>query len=249
VQVPAALVLAAVIVIVTVAVVSGSGHPPSATGAGRNGTAMTESAAPPTSAVALADTAVADRINLTGADLPPGWARSPNRDGSGATDQDAQVAACAGAPDPRVSVEKDVASDDYSLEGMDVSSDVTIVKSVQSARQDLAAMQGARALACFRWFFPSFAASSAPAGTAIHVVSVNSMAVSTYGEGSFGFRVVMNVTSPGVSAFATVDEVGFLTGRLEVSGVFTGAPTPFPAKMENELMAALARRAAAVPAM
>ena len=130
---------------------------------------------------------------------------------------------------------------------MDVSSDVTIVKTAQLARQDLAAMKGAKALACFRWFFPGLAASSAPPGTQIHIVSVNPLPVPSYGQGSFGFRVVMSVTSGGVRAVATVDEIGFLRGRFEVSGTFT-APGPFPAATEGRLMAALASRAAKAPA-
>ena len=242
-QVPAGAVLAAVVVIAIVAFATGSSSPGTrvATGIG----VRTTTGAP----AGTGDTAVANGINFSAADVPPEWSSTVNQDNTGATSQDAQVASCAGASDPRVSVEKDISSPDFSLQGMDVTSDVTIMKTAVLARQDLAAMAGPKALACFRWFFPSFAASSAPAGTQLHVVSVNTLPVAAYGQGAFGFRVVMNVTSGGASGQATVDEIGFLKGRLEISGTFTSAPTPFPSGMERSLMATLAGRAAKAPSI
>jgi hypothetical protein len=76
----------------------------------------------------------------------------------------------------------------------------------------------------------------APSGTQIHIVSVNTLPVAHYGEGSFVFRVVMNVTSGDASVVATVDEIGFLKGRLEVSATFTGIGSPFPAATQSRLM-------------
>jgi hypothetical protein len=108
-------------------------------------------------------------------------------------------------------------------------------------------MTAPKAVACFRWFFPSFASSSAPSGTQIHIVSVNTLPIAHYGEGSFGFRVVMNVTSGDASVVATVDEIGFLKGRLEVSATFTGIGSPFPAATQSRLMLLLAGRAAKAP--
>ena len=243
-QVPAAAVLTAVVVIAVVALVSESGSTGPRVAAGIGVTATTAGAGGVGSS---ADTTLADRINFSAADFPPEWSSTLSHDDSTTTSQDARVAACAGATDPRASVERDVSSVDFRTQGMDVSSDVTIVKTAQLARQDLAAMKGAKALACFRWFFPGFAASSAPPGTQIHIVSVNPLPVPSYGQGSFGFRVVMSVTSGGVRAVATVDEIGFLRGRFEVSGTFTGGPAGFPAAMEGRLMAALATRAAKAP--
>ena len=241
VQVPAAAVLTAVVVITVVALVSGSGSP-------SPHVAPLIGATPTTAAEVggSSDTAVADRVNFSAADFPPEWSASVSQDGS-TTSQDAQVAACAGAPPPASSTEKDVSSSDFSTTGMDVSSDVTFMRSASLAQQDLAAITSPKGLACMRWFFPSFAASSAPAGTQIHLVSVETLHVARYADGSFGFRVVMDVTSNGSTAVATIDEIGFLKGRLEVSGIFTGAPGPFPAAMESRLTAVLAGRAAAVP--
>jgi hypothetical protein len=243
VRVPAAAVLTAVVVITIVALVSASGSPGPRVTLGIGAT--------PTTVANLGgstDTAVADRINFSSADFPPQWSSTVSQDDSSTTSQDAQVAACAGAPAPASSMEKDVSSSDFSTQGMDVSSDVTVMKSAKLAQQDLAAITGPKALACFRWFFPSFAAASAPAGSQIHVVSVDVLRVANYGDGSFGFRVVMDVKGTGSSTVATVDEIGFLKGRLEVSGIFTGTPSPFPAAMESRLTAVLAGRAAkAVP--
>jgi hypothetical protein len=243
VQIPAAAVCTAIVVITIVAFISGSGTS-SPRGAAGVGVAPTTIANVGRSNVA----AVADRINFSAADFPPQWSSTVSQNDSTTTSQDAQVAACAGAPDPGSSIERDVSSSEFSSQGMEVSSDVTVMKSANLARQDLAAMTGPKALACFRWFFPSFAASSAPAGTQIHLVSVGMLPVPTYGDGSFGFRVVMDVTSTGSSAVATIDEIGFVKGRLEVSGIFTGAPGPFPTAVESRLTAALASRAANMPA-
>jgi hypothetical protein len=240
VQIPAIAVLTAVVVIAVAAFVSWPGSPSPRTAVGIG--------VPPTTVAAVggaAGTSVADRINLSAADFPPEWSSSVGSDaGTTTTSQDAQVAACAGAPDPATSASKDVPSADFSDQGMDVSSDVTIMKSPKLAQQDLAATASPKGLACLRWFFPSFAASSAPVGTQIHLVSVDPLPVATYGDGSFGFRMVMNVTGHGTTAVATIDEIGFVRGSLEVTGSFTSAPGPFPAAMESRYMALLASRAA-----
>jgi hypothetical protein len=245
-QVPAAAVLAAMVVITVVAFVSqsGSSGPRVAAGIGASA-ATTDLGGRATSPGA----AVANRINFSAADFPPEWSSSVSTDDSTATSQDAQVAACAGGADPRASVEKDVSSADFSTQGIDVTSDVTIMKTAQLARQDLAAMTAPKAVACFRWFYPSFAASSAPSGTQIHIVSVNTLPVDKYGDGSFGFRIVMNVTSAGATTAATVDEIGFLKGRLEVTATFTRMGSAFQASTESHLISALVSRAAKAPSI
>ncbi len=242
-QVPAAAVLTALVLIAVVAFVStGSSSPRVSVGAGPGTTVRS-----PNSLAPSTDAAVAASINFSAADFPPEWSSTVSQDASTTDSQDAQVAACAGATDPRLSVEKDISSADFTFQGMDVSSDVTIIRTAPLARQDLSAMTSPKALACFRWFFPSFASSSSPAGTHIHIVSVDALPVAAYGQGSFGFRVVMDLSTAGVNARATVDEIGFLKGRLEVSAAFTGIATPVPATTESRLMVALAGRAAKAP--
>jgi hypothetical protein len=193
-------------------------------------------------------TPAAKAINLSAADLPADWTSSPADNTSGSTPEDAQVAACAGAPDPVASSQLDWTSDDFSNQAIDVSSDVNVVKTVQLARQDLAAIRSDKALACFRQLFPGFATKSAPPGSQINVVSVNRLPVASYGDGSFGIRVILNAGSSGTTARITIDEVGFTKGRYEVSGTFAGVDTTFPANFEQSLMAKLAARATSAPA-
>jgi hypothetical protein len=231
------------VVITVVAFASRSGSPGPRVAAGIGAPAPTTAGGRAVSPAAAA----AERINFSAADFPPEWSSSVSPDDSTTTSQDAQVAACAGGADPRASVEKDVSSADFSTGSLDVASDVTIMKTAQLARQDLAAMTAPKAVACFRWFYPSFAVSSAPPGTQIHLVSVDTLPVDRYGDGSYGFRVVMNVTSAGASAVTTVDEIGFLKGRLEITATFTRSGAAFPTATESHLLTVLAGRAAKAP--
>src|SRR5579864_3248720 len=234
-----------------------SGTTGGAAGAPAGGSAApAPSAAPATNATSgaapsvSADTAAAGKINFIASDFPSGWTSTPNSGGnnSGTTSQDEQVAACAGAPDPKTAQEIDVASDDFSNSSDDASSDVTVIKTAALARQDLTAIQSDRALACFRQLLPALAQSQAPSGTQLSVVSVARLAVPNYGDGSFGIRVVINVTQSGSTVAGTVDDIGFVTGRLEISGDFTGIGSIVPPDLEQALMAKLAARAAATTA-
>jgi hypothetical protein len=233
-QVPAAAVLAAVVVIAVVAFVSGSGSPAPRVGVGATPTTGARGGLGQSSG-----TAVADQINFTVADFPPEWSSSVSQD-DGTMSQLARVAACVGETDPRASLATDISSAHFSTKGVDVGSDVTVIKTAPLARQDLAVLTGPKALGCFGWLFAASATASAPAGAQVHIVSVNTLPVAT---GSSGFRVVMDVTTAGTQAVVTVDEIGFVRGRFVVSGVFTGTSAPVPAAMEGRLMTVLAGRA------
>jgi hypothetical protein len=253
-----AAVLVAVAVIAVVAVISASkpSAAPAAVGTEGGATADSTPSTSPGSSTSSTpagttgsaiDTTVANRINLTAADLP-GWTSGPAQDTTDATaGEEQQLEACAGAPDPSTSVEADVPSADFSDTTNDVSSDVTVMKTVSLAQRDLAALIGPKALGCFRSLLPEVARASAPAGSQLNIVSFNALPVTPYGDGSFGYRAVLNLTTSGASVTATIDEIGFLKGRLEVSGVFTGVGTPFPSGTESRLMAALAGRADKAP--
>jgi hypothetical protein len=232
-----------------------TGRAAGATAGGSSAPAPASSAAPATTATTgapsvSADTAAANTINFIASDFPSGWSSTPNSGGSGSgtTSQDEQVAACAGAPDPKTAQEIDVSSDDFSNSSDDASSDVTVIKTAALARQDLTAIQSDRALACFRQLLPALAQSQAPSGTQLSVVSVARLAVPNYGDGSFGIRVVINVTQSGSTVAGTVDDIGFVKGRLEISGDFTGLGSIVPPDLEQALMAKLAARAAATTA-
>jgi hypothetical protein len=141
-----------------------------------------------------------------------------------------------------------LSSDDFSNQGIDVSSDVNLVKTVQLAHQDLAAIRTDKALSCLRQLFPGFFTKSAPPGSQINVVSVSRIPVPSYGDGSFGIRVILNAGSSGGTASVTSDEIGFTKGRYEVSSTFTGFDSTFPVDLEQSLMAKLAARTASAPA-
>lgn len=210
----------------------------------------TSTKAPTTTGASLdvaALTAAAKAINLSATDFSADWTSSPADNSGGSTAEDAQVAACAGAPDPVASTVVDWVSDDFTNQDIDVSSDVNVVKTVQLARQDLAAIRSDKALACFRQLFPGFATKSAPPGSHINIVSVNRLPVASYGDGSFGIRVIFDAGSSAGSVRVTIDQIGFAKGRYEVSGTFAGVNSVFPADLEQSLMAKLVSRTAAAP--
>jgi hypothetical protein len=208
--------------------------------------ASTTTTAPPATSTTTTDvgalTTQAKAINFTAADLPTGWTSSPSDNQSSAA-EDAKVAACAGAPSPASVHLADVSSDDFSSGGLDVTSDVTVVRTAQLAQQDLAAIRSDRALACFRQLFPELAKTGAPANTQITVDSVDRLPVASYGDGSFGYRLAFTVQAPAAGTVHGVgDLIGFLHNRIEVGGNFLAIDAPFPASLEQALMAKLVAR-------
>jgi hypothetical protein len=187
-------------------------------------------------------TAQARAINFTATDFPGGWTSSPSNNQSGSA-EDAKLAACAGAPSPASSDVADVYSADFTSQGLDASSDVTVLRTAQLAQEDLAAIRGDRALACFRQLLPELATADAPPNSQLAVDSVERLSVPSYADRSFGYRVAFTLQAAGtgpVHGFA--DIIGFLHDRYEVGGNFLGIDTPFPASLEQSLMAKLLAR-------
>lgn len=223
-------------------------------GGGHTGAASTSSSNSSTTSIATttsstspaadlaAVTAAAKQINLVSADFPSGWTSSPSTS-SGSSSEDAQIAACAGAPNPATSDVADETSDDFASQDIFASSDITVVKTQQLASQDLAAISSDQALSCFKKLFPELAKKDAPADAQMNVVSVTRIPVSRYADGSFGLRLVLGVTVQGTTAQATFDVIGFVKGRFEVAGFFGGIGTAFPSGLEQTLLSKLDTRA------
>ena len=191
-------------------------------------------------------TTTASTINLTTADLPAGWSGSPSDEGAPTT-ADSQLALCAGAPDPRMDEIADVYSYDFVNGPNDVTSDVTAIKTVAQAQQDLVAAGSDKEVSCGRQYAQSVFLAGIPPQTKASIVNIGRIPTTAFPAGTFTLRVVLRMTAAGQTIQLIVDEVGFRHGRYEVSAAFKGTDVPFPPALEQSVVAKLMARAAHAP--
>lgn len=201
---------------------------------------------PPTTAAvdAAADAAKAHQINLTAADLPAGWT-STAAEPKTAQDQadDASIAACLGAPDPKQAHTADVDSDDFHNGDMDVSSNVTFVRNADDARKELAASTTGKLSTCLKPVLDATIAREQP-GATVTSFSLTPTPAPPGGDGGFGYHVLATVSAQGQQVQVVVDAVGVLVGRAELQVTAQGLAGQAPSdQLLRDLMAKLVARA------
>ncbi len=210
-----------------------------ATTAGPATTASTTTA----STDAASDRAAAGAINLTEADMA-GWTSPPADDTPDPVA--AQLARCAGAPDPSQVKVVDVSSPTFDLNNSQVSSNVTTVRTVADGRADLAAFQSPQLPGCVQKVVEPALQKSMPSGATISRLDVSRLPAPAGIPDSFAFRAVVAVNVPGTGTVnVTSDMVGALVGRAEMGLTDTATGTTPDAALESRLIGLLVGRARA----
>lgn len=194
-----------------------------------------------------ADRALAAAVNLSSADLP-GWTATPNSTTSADKAVQARLAECAGAPDPAATQIVDVGSPTFRSGtgnmSAEVTSSVTMVRSVADGRSDLQAMQSGALPGCIQQVVVPYLRSRLPAGATISHVTVERLGAPAGLTDSFSYRLVVPVSATGQGTVTiTSDTTGFLVGRAEVelNDTETGS-VPDPT-LEHKLVGLLHQRA------
>lgn len=233
--------------VLTLTACGGSSKPSASPTSTKPSTKPTSTVAPTTTTLpdAAADKATATSLGFVQADLPAGWVGSPHHPDPSDAAVSQKVASCAGASDPSKQT-ADVSSLDFDKGNAEVSSEVTLAASRADFEQDVAALKNSKYATCVQTIFDTqlkadFAKQSP--GVKVGSLTVTRFATPAYGEVSFGFRLSTTITGPtGTSLRLYIDEVGYGTGRAEVTLTFSDQGAPFDPVLERSLVAKAAAK-------
>jgi hypothetical protein len=192
------------------------------------------------------DRATAQGINLTATDLP-GWQESPNPPNTKNPGLQSKLAACVGRSNPGKDHVVDVSSPNFDKGPVEISSDVTMVRSHADGLADLRSMKNPKLASCAKKYLTPALSSSLPKGATISKVKVSTFSPPEAVPNSFALRVSLTVTGKTqgitISVPVTVTEIGFLVGRAEVTLNEDQKGQPSPIAVEPGLIRTLSSRA------
>ncbi len=205
----------------------------------------------PTKAQALA---FAHDVNLTAADVP-GFTAAPHKKSSDKKSSanekraEAQLERCLGKSRNKkgiVEVSSDSFEQETSSSELNVSSEVTVVKTPALAAHALALVKQASTRKCVSRYFNLLISGLKTSGAKIGKVTLTTGTPPAPGAGgSFGWRLSTVITDEksGSRIPFFLDILGFIDGRAAVTLLTSGLPQPFPSSGELSLFSLLVKRA------
>jgi hypothetical protein len=179
-----------------------------------------------------ADRTTAQAINLTGADLP-GWKESPNPPDTSASSFDAQLAKCTGNPADNTNDDVvDVSSADFAKGPIELSSDITMVRSHADGLSDFELTTDPKILGCVDAVSKREFSVGLPTGAKVSYIKSNIFTPTEAVPLSFGLHsnITLVIKKDGITKTLkfVATEIDFLVGRAEVSleEFVTGKPVP-----------------------
>ncbi len=186
---------------------------------------------------------------LTSADLP-GYKATPS-DNTPDPDEDkaeAELEKCVGVESPDYLA--DESSDDFNKgefpTSVEVSSEVQVVKTAAEGKADLQAFLSTKALGCFETFVGTALKAAEGSGVTVTKTDVERFDVAKPAEASdaFGLRVTGGLKGGGKTFTLSIEIVGALVGRAELSVLAFGLGDALAVSEQNRLIAVMATRAA-----
>ncbi len=167
-----------------------------------------------------ADRASAEAINLTAADLP-GWQESPNPPDTADASLGSQLSSCVGGPDENNIDVVDVTSSNFTKGSVELSSDVTMIRSHADAVADVGSVKSPELQACVEKILKPTLAKDLPIGATITELQANTFKPSESLPDGLGLRLTMTLeaTVSGVTRSVPfyISQIGFVVGRAEVT--------------------------------
>lgn len=195
-----------------------------------------------------ADRVTAEHINLTATDLP-GWQESPNPPDATMNAMSARLAACAGAPDESKIDVVDVSSSNFDQGQVEISSDVTMVRTHADGVADVRAITSPNLAGCVTRIALPAIRTELPAGVTLKSLDTSHFDAPGHVPGTVGLRLSGTMTGTQNGASVTlpfrIDEVDFLVGRAEVTLEVAQFGQPGAVAVEPALLDALHQRASA----
>ena len=179
-------------------------------------------------------------------DLPAGWKGTPYQPDPHDAAYQAAMVRCVGARNTDSDKVAEAHSDDYELGDASISSSATSYRSQSDIYTDVAILHSPKLSTCYDQLVKSQLAASLPAGAAIESASIKIT------PGSAGGPVNVVATGTGTIKVSLGGQrvpvyltVAFITGPLTQAEVDTeNVGSPVPAHVVNQLVAAVAARAA-----
>ena len=189
----------------------------------------------------VADAARAEEIVLKQSDLPEGWTPVPEPEGS--ADEGKRLedtfAQCLGVEPP---AEQPSAESPEFVSGTltQVSAGVELAPSAAVARQELARLEGRKALECVA---RQFDASQADSGLDFAPSRAQELDFPDLGDGTVAIRITTLLTNEGQQITIYADIVSMIKGRVELTVYFLKGFQPFPRDLADSLARRLVARA------
>lgn len=191
------------------------------------------------------DQELAERVNLRLADFPPEWRMTPipPETAAAAEVNGRTVAECLGRPPPEDIRDAIARSPDFSAaETRRATSSVAVMRTVELAEADLAALRSDRGPPCHQAQVLSEFRRQRPE-TAPPVVVTRPVDVPRLGDDTVAFRTTVTVAGGGEAVPTVIDEVFVRKGRTVMAAAFLNAGSAFPALLEHTLLQRMADRA------
>ena len=207
----------------------------------------TASASPSPAADSGAEAAAAARINLTAADLGPGWTSTPPEPPAPADDAtERALYACVGIT-PTDPIGDDVSSPSFTNAAeAEISSSVDFYAGAEDARAELTAFSAAKGTECLRSSLESIltAEVAAAGGTVASVSLTRNKAIEVVPD-SIGVRVSASVNAQGQTLTVTGDLLAIVRGRVVAQVFAVSFGGEFPTAVLATAAKGVATRAAA----
>ncbi len=183
---------------------------------------------------------------LRSSDLPASWKATSAQAQTSDSQENAQITKCAGGKDTSADEVAKVRSDDFSVQGLTVSSSATLFKSKADIDADIAQLKRPKIASCLKGLLVKELKTSLHAGSKLGTVSVVVHAgphgAAPNVAGTLRATIAATVHSRKVMVYT--DSV-FITGpRTEVEVDYQGVGSPVSATMQTKLTAIIAKRCA-----
>ncbi|MGI8808607.1 MAG: hypothetical protein ACR2KK_12320 [Acidimicrobiales bacterium] len=190
-----------------------------------------------------ADAATARTIVLQQADMPSGWRSVAHSESPLEKERAKQLSVCLGRPEPESSRSTIVYGPDLSMGQTQVSSISTVLNTVDDAKADLAAVRGPKYGDCVVTAFRQDLQRQAP-DARVEKVASEPLPAEAFGDGTVGIRLTADLVYPDRTDHLFADLVYISKDRSTVSATFFSFNQPFPATLEQSLIARMGNRIA-----
>lgn len=184
---------------------------------------------------------MARTVLLQQADLPSGWRAVPHTEDPGERERARQLSLCLGRPDPETFRTAIVYGPDLSLGQTQVSSIATVLNTTQDAKDDLDAVRSPKYAGCARTAFQD-AVQRQTADARVGAVAAEALPVESFGDGAVGLRLSADLAYTDHTDKLVADLVYMSKDRATVSATFFSFSQPFPAPLEQSLVARMGNR-------
>ena len=189
------------------------------------------------------DSARARTVVLQDEDMPAGWRGAAHTETAVEVERSRSISVCLGRGDPDSYRTARVYGPDLSMGRTQVSSIATVLKTVEDAKADLAALRGPRYGECLVPAFRDDLRRQA-ADARVENVASEPLPVESFGDGSIGIRLTADLVYSDRTDKLFADLVYITKDRTTVSATFFSFVQPFPAQLEQALVSRMGNRIA-----